>query len=66
MKVAILVECGPEGLETVVCGRICVLLQQHTGVRLKVAIVPMDNKKTLIQDCGIVTALLFKKVTTEL
>jgi len=59
MKVGILVECGRQGLEDVVCRRICALLNEHLGVDFEIDIVPMDNKARLIQDCGAATALLF-------
>lgn len=59
MKVAILVECGRQGLEAVLCRRLCSLLSEHTGVEFEFEIVPMDNKPRLIQECGTATARLF-------
>jgi hypothetical protein len=52
MKVGILVECGRMGLEDVLCGRICALLEAERNMQLEVDIVPMVNKALLIQDCG--------------
>ena len=51
-RVGILVECGRQGLEAVVCLRLCALLREHTGVDFEEEIVPMDNKRNLIQACG--------------
>jgi hypothetical protein len=59
-RVGILVECGPDGLEAVVCPRICALLQEATGVEIEPFVVPMDNKKRLIEECGTVTRNLFR------
>jgi hypothetical protein len=58
-RVGILVECGRLGLEAVVCRRLCALLREHTGVNFEDDIVPLDNKRNLIQACGEVTANLF-------
>lgn len=58
VRVGILVECGREGLEDVVCRRICELLEQQTRVRLQVDIVPMDNKRRLILESGAAAARL--------
>jgi hypothetical protein len=58
-KVGILVECGRQGLETIVCRRICDLLRTHTRVQFEIDIVPMDNKERLIQQCGAAVARLF-------
>jgi len=60
LRVGILVECGRDGLEDVVCRRICELLAQHTGLRLQVDIVPMDNKRRLILECGAAAARLLE------
>ncbi|MGO8744473.1 MAG: hypothetical protein ACLQNE_00655 [Thermoguttaceae bacterium] len=59
MKVGILVECGRQGLEDVLCRRICALLREQTGVAFEIDIVPMDDKKNLIRNCGAATARLF-------
>ena len=63
-RVGILVECGRDGLEDVLCRRICELLREHTGVEFEIDIVPMDNKARLIQDCGAVTARLLDEAAT--
>ncbi|MHB1559592.1 MAG: DUF4276 family protein [Isosphaeraceae bacterium] len=59
-RVGILVECGPEGLEVHVCGKICALLQHATGIAIGAEIVPMGNKLQLIEDCGPVARRLFE------
>jgi Domain of unknown function (DUF4276) len=58
-RVGILVECGPDGLEVHVCGRICALLQQRTGIVIEHTIVSMTNKLGLLERCGLVTQNLF-------
>jgi len=58
MKVGLLVECGRQGLEAVVCTRICELLRERRDVKFEIDIVPMDNKARLIQECGTTAALL--------
>lgn len=60
MKVGILVECGRQGLEDVVCRRLCELLQAATGVEFEIEIVPMDNKARLILECGTAAARLLE------
>lgn len=60
-RVAILVECGPDGLEVHVCGRICALLQQMTGIVIEHTIVPMTNKLALLEGCGLATRNLFDR-----
>jgi hypothetical protein len=59
MKVGIVVECGGQGLEDVVCRRLCELLRGLTGVEFEFDIVPMVEKKRLIQECGTAAARLF-------
>ncbi len=58
-RVGILVECGRQGLDAVVCRRLCALLRDHTRVDFEEEILPMDNKRNLIQMCGTATATLF-------
>ena len=60
-RVGILVECGPDGLEVHVCGRICELLQRRTGIVTEHTIVPMTNKLGLLEGCGPVTRSLFDR-----
>lgn len=60
-RVGILVECGPEGLEVHVCGKICALLQRATRIMIEPEIVPMGNKLRLIEDCGPAARLLFDR-----
>ncbi len=58
MNVGLLVECGRIGLEAVVCRRICDLLRDNHNADIEVVIVPMDNKKRLIEECGSATRAL--------
>ena len=51
-KIGLLVECGRDGLEVVMCRRIGELLSQDRGVEVELDIVPMDNKARLLEDCG--------------
>ena len=55
-KIGLLVECGRNGLEVVMCRRIGELLSQDHGVEVELEIVPMDNKARLLEDCGSVVA----------
>ncbi|HVA46688.1 MAG TPA: hypothetical protein VNH11_10025 [Pirellulales bacterium] len=52
MKVGILVECGPDGMEHHMCRRVGELLAHETGLDLEVDVVPMDNKERLLEECG--------------
>lgn len=58
MKVGLLVECGRVGLEAVVCQRICELLCLDHGADIEIDIVPMDNKRRLIEESGVTARLL--------
>jgi hypothetical protein len=60
-RVGILVECGPDGLEVHVCGRICALLQLRTGIEIEHTIVSMTNKLALLEGCGLATRNLFDR-----
>ena len=51
-KIGLLVESGPSGLEAIVCRRICDLLNAQHDVDLEVDILPMDNKRRLLNECG--------------
>lgn len=59
-KVGLLVECGPAGLEVVLCRRICELLRREHAVEFQLEVVSMDNKAKLTEDCGRVTSLLLQ------
>ena len=59
LRIGILVECGPGGLEDVLCRRICALLRERTGVEFEIDIVTMSNKARLIEACGGATRNLF-------
>ncbi len=54
IKVGLLVESSRIGLEAIVCRRVCDLL----GSEIEVDIVPMDNKRRLLEECGTVAAAL--------
>jgi hypothetical protein len=60
IRVGILVECGRDGLEVRVCRRLCQLLGEYFEMQLQSDIVPMDNKRRLLEECGTATRLLFK------
>ena len=51
-KIGLLVESGPSGLEAIVCRRICDLLNAQHNVDFDVDVVPMDNKRRLLNECG--------------
>lgn len=57
-KIGLLVECGRDGLEYVVCRKICELLAAEHDLQLELDIVPMDDKRNLIEGCGTVVAKL--------
>ena len=57
-KIGLLVECGRDGLEVVMCRRIGELLSQDCGAEVELDIVPMDNKARMLEDCGSVVARL--------
>ena len=58
MKVGLLVECGREGLEAIVCRKLCQLIAAEKGIELELEIVPMDNKARLLEECGKATSNL--------
>ncbi|MBI2479618.1 MAG: hypothetical protein HYV60_13595 [Planctomycetia bacterium] len=60
-KIGLLVECGREGLEVVMCRRIVELLNEEHDSNLQLDAAPMDNKKHLIEECGTVTADLLSQ-----
>lgn len=57
-RVGILVECGRDGLEVHLCRRICALLREQHGASFDERIVPMENKKLLLEECATATAAL--------
>lgn len=59
-KIALLVECGRDGLEAIVCKKICNLIEEEKSLEIQINITPMDNKRNLIEACGTVTANLLK------
>ena len=52
-------ECGRDGLEVQVCGRICALLRNEHGATIQEEIVPMVNKSRLIQEFAAAIRNLF-------
>ena len=58
MKVGLLVECGREGLEAIVCRKLCQLIAADRDIKIELEIVPMDNKARLLEECGTATANL--------
>ena len=60
MKIGLLVECGRQGLEAVICPKIVALIEEGWDETIELEIIPMDNKKRLIQECGPVCESLLK------
>lgn len=58
LKVGLVVECTPAGLEKIVCPKILALLATETGLEIECTIQTMTNKKLLIQDAAQTTQLL--------
>ncbi len=58
MKIGLLVECGREGLEVVVCRKILSLIASDHGLKLDPEFVPMGNKPQLLEECGAAAANL--------
>lgn len=59
MKVGLIVECAPQGLEDVVCPKILDLLATECKVKIRHSIRTMSGKKSLIQDLAATTRALF-------
>jgi Domain of unknown function (DUF4276) len=57
-RIALLVECGRDGLESIVCRKMIQLLAVEHKVAIQADIIPMDNKARLIQECGTVCSTL--------
>jgi hypothetical protein len=58
MKVGLVVECGRDGPEVIICRKICQLLAEDHGLVIELVIAPMDNKQILLAECGQVAANL--------
>lgn len=58
IKVGLIVECTPAGLESVVCPKILQILAAETGTEIDFTIQTMTNKKLLIQEAAKTTELL--------
>jgi len=65
IKVGLLVESGRIGIETVVCRRICSLLNIEHQAQIEVDIVSMDNKRRLLNECATATAALLASGCTR-
>ena len=59
-RVGILVECGRDGLEVHLCRRICVLLREQHGAAFEEQIIPMDNKRRLLEEAATAARGLFE------
>jgi hypothetical protein len=59
MKVGLIVECAPQGLEDVVCPKILDLLAAECKVKIERSIRTMIDKKLLILDCAATARALF-------
>jgi hypothetical protein len=59
-RVGILVECGRDGLEVHLCRRICALLREQHGGVFEEEIIPMDNKRRLLEEAATVAQGLFE------
>jgi len=59
MKVGLIVECGPQGLEHVVCPKIIELLATECNVQIDHVIRTMSGKDSLILDCAAAARALF-------
>lgn len=57
-RVGILVECGRDGLEVHLCRRMCALFREQHGAAFEEHIVPLDNKRRLMEECATATANL--------
>jgi hypothetical protein len=55
------VECGRDGLEVHLCRRICALLREQQGAAFEETIIPMDNKRRLLEECATTTGNLFQE-----
>jgi len=60
-KIGLLVECGRDGLEVVMCRKIVALLNDEKGGKLQIDAAPMVNKQRLIEECGTATADLLSQ-----
>jgi hypothetical protein len=54
----ITMECGPEGLEVHFCRRICFLLREQHGATFAERVVPMDNKRRLLEGAATAASAL--------
>jgi hypothetical protein len=51
-KIGLLVECGRDGLEAIVCEKLCQMIAADNEIAIEVEIQPMVNKKFLLEACG--------------
>ena len=61
MKIGLIVECAPQGLEDCVCRKIFSLLEAECRVRIDPEIVTMIDKKLLIEGCAKTARILLGK-----
>lgn len=61
MKLGLIVECTPSGLESVVCPRILELLAEEARVQIDCQIETMTNKKLLIRHAATAAKLLLDR-----
>jgi hypothetical protein len=59
MKVGLIVECAPEGIEDVVCRKVVALLAVQCKVSIDCVIRTMINKKLLMDGCATTARALF-------
>lgn len=63
MKLGLILECTPRGLESVICPRILDLLAAETGVPIEYRIETMTDKRLLIQRAAMAAKLLLEQGT---
>ena len=62
MKVGLIVECTPSGMESIVCPKLITLLSQETGQPIELhAVSTMTNKKLLINDAADAAEILLSE-----
>ncbi len=62
MKVGLIVECTPSGMESIVCPKLIALLAQETGQPIELhAVRTMTNKKLLINDAADAAKILLSE-----
>ncbi len=54
-------ECGRDGLEVHVCRRICQLFREQYGAAIDETILPLDNKRRLLEESATVAGTLLRE-----